>query len=677
MTSNESYVDWASVGRPLEELLRHEREYGHDERAAYDLVAALANEPEFSPWRRFLVEGENFATAVRQVVAGSKPGGISPRSALESTRKLVETGYARDNGHDLAVMSDYLRFRPDLPGDVRDALDQLVKAGKSTVPRRAFALASELKRMNDRGSIDRVPREIFDYWYREVLEGKVTSRQARKIPAQVLAARDSLLDHLRGSQKSGAVDGVALFEKYAPIFTAADIPAAVEIVIGMERDRLRLGVELIEPFLTKLPKEEVVRRFRRLKEWAGSRRDYDFDPTPVVVEFLSTPGDFESLLAELDRLIRETRSGRFRVDNALQKDLEYEKFRREHDRLYGTNRTLPYGNVSSAEMYRRFGELEELDYDQEDEAWALGGQHLVEVKRAAYEAAGFLRFLLEFRSATNRRIVVVGNNRYGRQWIVEPIEDFLGDGFTIRYDGVPSHTSMRLTVPWARNFEQGADNTGPWTPDAFPMEFVREILEEMPHFVIVDGKSLTGVGGLMTFSRATKSYAHWFAAFNDLRAQGDAARYQHESCLSADHLAELMEWYEFVRLRRQLSDWVTPGETYGMSMWAPEVTELAQLGELQVPCRVPDLASERPQVVLANPIIYRTDGDDSPEALRGTRPYYFDGPEKYFQEDIVFGFGPYGFQPAIKGTLTSTFVSAVQRHIKAEVASLMDGPGAD
>ena len=75
---------------------------------------------------------------------------------------------------------------------------------------------------------------------------------------------------------------------------------------------------------------------------------------------------------------------------------------------------------------------------------------------------------------------------------------------------------------------------------------------------------------------------------------------------------------------------------------------MAELGTITVPHVAPDLKSDRPQVVMANPIVYQTEGEDLPEQLHGTRPYYFDGPEKYVTEEIVFGFGPYGFQPRVR-----------------------------
>ena len=475
-----------------------------------------------------------------------------------------------------------------------------------------------------------------------------------------------LMDHMRQGASGGEVSEAEVQQEYAPVFAAPDILNAVDVVLEMESLKLRIDMDAMGPFLT-LSKSEATNRFKRLQQWIGGAF-VDVAVTPALAEFLAAPGDFEAKLGELERLLGETRNGRFRADKPVQRDLEYWKFTHEYSRVYGVNRRLPYVNDPFAVLYRKFIELPELDHDHE-ETWRLEGRHLREVKRAAYEAFLFLRFLLRLRAGTSRPIVVVGNNRYGRQWVVEPLETFLGDSFTLRYDGVPSHTSMRLTVGWARNFEQSADNTGPWTPDAFPMEFVREMDRDMPHIVVADGKSVHGYAGDMMLSRASKIYANWVAAFNDVRAEGCRTAYESESCLPAGHLRELVHWFEFVRLRRQLAEWVSPGPTYRVGLWAPQPTETVQMGEIRVPNVPPELDTDRPQFVLANPIIYET--ASLSEGLRDTAPYYFDGPEKYVQEEIVFGFGPYGFQPAVKGTMTATFVAAVQRAIQEEVSRLM------
>ena len=431
---------------------------------------------------------------------------------------------------------------------------------------------------------------------------------------------------------------------------------------------VRLDLEFAGPLLA-LPPDEASHRLSRLKEWMGRIYMHDVIVTPVLAEFLARPGDFEAMLAHLDRLAGETGRGGFDAADPLQRDLEYQKYSHEYHRLHGTNRKLPYVNESPSALYRKFVDLPVLDHDQRDEPRL--DDHLPEIRRAGYEAAGFLRFLQRFRAGTSRPIVVIGNNRYGRQWIVEPLEEFLRDGFTLRYDGVPSHMSTRLSVASARNFEQSADNTGPWTSDAFPMEFVREMDRDMPHIVVADAKSTHRFEGSMMLSRAAKTYANWVAAFNYVRAGGRVEAYRDESCLPPDHLERLVHWYEFVRVRRQLELWVTPGPTYSVGLWAPQTTETAHLGEIPVALRPPELDTDRPQFVLANPLVY--DDTALPDDLRGTAPYYLDGPEKYVKEEIVFGFGPYGFQPAIRGTMTAAFVAAAQRVITAEVESLTAG----
>ena len=61
----------------------------------------------------------------------------------------------------------------------------------------------------------------------------------------------------------------------------------------------------------------------------------------------------------------------------------------------------------------------------------------------------------------------------------EPLEDYLEDGFSLRYDRVPSHLSVGLTVPYARQ-QCGLDEVGAWTPDAMPREFARELAATFP-----------------------------------------------------------------------------------------------------------------------------------------------------------------------------------------------------
>ena len=48
----------------------------------------------------------------------------------------------------------------------------------------------------------------------------------------------------------------------------------------------------------------------------------------------------------------------------------------------------------------------------------------------------------------------------------------------------------------------------------------------MPHIVIVDASHAPPDNDVMQLSRGLRGYAHWFAVFNDLRAEGNLAVYR-------------------------------------------------------------------------------------------------------------------------------------------------------
>ena len=180
----------------------------------------------------------------------------------------------------------------------------------------------------------------------------------------------------------------------------------------------------------------------------------------------------------------------------------------------------------------------------------------------------------------------------------------------------------------------------------------------------------------MQLSRGLRGYAHWFAVFNDLRSEGNVAIYQDESSLPAEHFPELMKWHDYVARKEQLQAWVAPGKTYRVRTWAPELKDTVILGDMQVK-RYPAVSHEEiggdlPLVILANPIIYRTEGDDLPSVLRGTTPRHFDDPEAHAADSIVFGFGTHGLETRLEGMSTEQFVQTAQGHIKEEIDRLLE-----
>jgi hypothetical protein len=671
MSSTEKQeIPWVDIGEPLADLLRYEREIGYYEHASYALLSTVVHKMEDSAWQKFLLTGDNFAAVVGQVIAISDRESKNPKEVLDPIRELVNAAYTHAPKKAEPFLQTYLKYRPSFPCPIREQLDTLSMRGKRRVALRAIAFAAEMERLRPFQPHSEIASAVSEYWYEQILQGSITARQGRRIPAQILTAKKRLLDHLRETEGDSQIDEEVVADRYADLFKSTNILALTDVIIGMHRFNLirnlhvKFGVDQIELFLKNFPKAEVLNRFEKLEGWMGKYHKTNHDGTiltPPLIDFLSKGSDFDTLLSELDRYRADTRNGQFDINNILQRDLEFRRFAYEYTRVlepltYQLQNRYPQPK-SNEELYQLFNQLEELPPVAADES-LLSEQHLAEVGRTAYEAAGFLKFLRGFRARTSRHIVVVGNDRYGRQWVVEPIEAYLKEGFTLRYDRVRSGTSTRLSVP-----------------AAFPKEFVREISEGMPHIVIVDASHAPPSNDVIQLSRGLRGYAHWFAVFNDLRAEGNVARYQDESSLPAEHFPELMKWHEYVARRQELQEWVAPGQTYRVTTWAPELKDVVILGDMQVK-RYPAVSHEEmgvdlPVVILANPIIYRTEGDDLPSALRGTTPRHFDDPEAHATDSIVFGFGSHGLETRLEGMNTEQFVQTVQGHIKEEIDRLL------
>ena len=664
-------IPWGDIGEPLADLLRYEHEIGYYEHAGYALLSTVVHETTGSVWRKFLLAGDNFAAVVYQVIAISDKGSKNPKEVLDSICELVNAAYSQAPKRAEQFLKAYLKHRPSFPDPIREGLDALSMQGKRRVALRAIGFAAEMNRLQPFQAHTEIATTVSEHWYEQILQGSITARQACRIPTQILTAKKRLLNHLRETGEDSQIDDEAIFDRYVDVFKSTTILALTDVMVGMHRFNLvrqshvGFDVKQIELFLKNFPKAEVLNRFERLEGWMGKYHKTNHDGTiltPPLIDFLSKGSDFDSLLSELDRYRADTRNGQFDINNILQRDLEFRRFAYEYTRVlepltYQLQNRYPPPK-SNEELYQLFNQLEQLPTVAADQP-RLDEQHLAEVGRTAYEAVEFLKFLRGLQGRTSRRIVVVGNDRYGRQWVVEPIEAYLKEGFTLRYDRVRSGTSTRLSVP-----------------SAFPRDFVKEICEQMPHIVIVDASHAPPSNDVMQLSRGLRGYAHWFAVFNDLRSEGNVARYQDESSLPVEHFPELMKWHDYVAQREQLQEWVSPGKTYQVTTWAPELKDTVILGDMRVK-RYPAVSHEEiggdvPMVILANPIVYRTEGDDLPDALRGTTPRHFDDPEAHAEDSIVFGFGTHGLETRLKGMSTEQFVQTAQGYIKEEIDRLLE-----
>jgi hypothetical protein len=380
--------------------------------------------------------------------------------------------------------------------------------------------------------------------------------------------------------------------------------------------------------------------------------------TSALVRFLSDGDDVNERIAELDRLRSETREGRFDASKELQRELEYRRFWTE---ALGH----PEWPKEQSEQRTLFDSLEVLPPQEKDRVCTLTDEDAHEARRSALEAKGLLDFLREFRSKTNRPITVFGNDRYGRIFLVEPLEPYLPPAqFDLLYDRVPSHASMRLTVP---NYVDRFHRSG------FAPTTIKDLNTRMPHIVAVDVCSPRATESYTKMPRGLRDLVNWFMVFNYIRAGGDRSRYEKESGLPSSNLAELEKWWQFEVVRRRLVQWIDPGSTYSISHWAPELMEEVIMGDLVVPAK-PLTSWDEPQVVVANPGLYRTEGDDLTELLLTTHPYHFNDPEKTVAETIVPGFGNHGFETRVDGFTTDEYVQAIQESIGVELRQLAGNP---
>ena len=186
------------IGEPLADLLRYEREIGYYEYASYALLSTVVHEAAGSAWRQFLLTGDNFAAVVGQVIAISDKESKNPNEVLDSIRELVNAAYTHAPKKAEPFLQTYLKYRPSFPDAYpRSSWMHSQCEGKRRVALRAIAFAAEMERLRPFQPHSEMASAVSEHWYEQILQGSITARQGRRIPAQILTAKKRLLNHLR------------------------------------------------------------------------------------------------------------------------------------------------------------------------------------------------------------------------------------------------------------------------------------------------------------------------------------------------------------------------------------------------------------------------------------------------------------------------------------------------
>ncbi len=647
----------------------------------------------------FFNVGDNLSLVLNQIMAFNEVYSEEPIDVLKSICHLIERyQYPRMSHLETDFLAHYFKWRFYICNSVREEFDNLVVLGKISTVEIACVFTEELVSkgfLDDSEDYGEFFEQIMVYWYKKVLKGSMDSQQALTVPKEIALA----INHLSMYQQEQnlVISAKDILQKFYPVFISVQIFSMAKLVVEVEKLGIPFGIKemskdslininLLEIFVENFGINEILHRFHCISNWlsiVNTWTNYDgVVLTPQIINYLARKDTkIEILLERLDHYRSETIAGRFIPNNLIQKELEFKHFESFVRNLYRETlgfsyndwdfhrRDLQLSRFTIPNIYEGFNRLNTLPISKKSKSVEITEIQKNNAFRCAYEAMCFLSFLEKFKSHTSRDIIIVGNERYGRQWVIELIEPYITDWATIKYQYIRSGASMRMTVP-----------------HIFSTEFVSKLNHDMPHIIVVDGanrpisnpysqssqKNVFIGDDFMRTSRAMRSVANWFAAFNYARSEYNVGEWTDSNILPSNRFSELVRWHEFERVIAQISPWISRGTTYRVMPWAPDLKKNVVLGDIIVDRKDQDFFGDIPTVILANTNIYRDHWNEMPIELEDTRTYYFDGPEGLVQDDMNVGFGKYGFEVRLEGPTTDMFVYEIQKIMRKYIAANID-----
>ncbi|MBI3093189.1 MAG: hypothetical protein HYZ02_03070, partial [Candidatus Levybacteria bacterium] len=230
---------------------------------------------------------------------------------------------------------------------------------------------------------------------------------------------------------------------------------------------------------------------------------YGIFPTEQLRKFMSEQG--EAGLASLRELKEKTKSGALVPENRLQADLEFSEYLKL------------IGDSTKNTTYEDFTKLRFVTEDEE--VLDLSMSERMEAEAAAFEAARLFWFIKE-RLDRGRKVHVVGNERYGSAFVVNPLRRHLEDvGVNISFYRIPSTSVSK---------DQASEKI-------FSYWFTNELIQNRPDVIIIDGtRTPYDEKGLPRLPRAMVGYLNWFIAFNKACGVLDVKIANHISALEKD-----------------------------------------------------------------------------------------------------------------------------------------------
>jgi len=289
-------------------------------------------------------------------------------------------------------------------------------------------------------------------------------------------------------------------------------------------------------------------------------------PTQHLVSLLQTQAG--QAWVEIEKLLDEIRRGRLDFLNPVQRDLEF------------INYIKASSKISIIPDYDSFASLRYNDSDSR--LPALTANELVEARAAAYEAALFGWFVSD-RSSQGRKVLVVGNERYGKLFVIDPLRPFLDK---LRVD---------VTSCYVHSGSGSSEQE---------LNFLKEQIKELSpdDIIIVDGTDNLMVGRSYRFPRSLATYKDWVTK------------------LSQDQ-----------------------GREYTVSYYLPKQSKKIVIGDMQSELYVKP-NNHTPQLIIANSVAVQSKFKGFPEEFKEHKPAYFDDPDQKSGTKKEIVFTPYGIK---------------------------------
>ncbi len=270
----------------------------------------------------------------------------------------------------------------------------------------------------------------------------------------------------------------------------------------------------------------------------------------------------------------------------------------------------------------------------------------IEAEAAPYEAAQFYHFI-KGRADQGRKMVVIGNQRYGDFFVVDPLRRELEDlGVKISFNRVPSTGTSQKTVK----------------SDLFSDAAIQNIIKDSPDIVVVDGTARSYKEYIRRFPSAMYGYLNWFLAYN--AAQGK------EGQKHTGQYNELQKSSAYQSLVPELQT-MSPQQPYRISHWVPGYCDRVVFGDdLEMPYAEPSNAG--PEVIFVNPVIDPNKNSKFPRQLSMHQPGFLDDPDyKAMQRGEEYAFTDKGIAKLYEGKTEEEFVKNIRRHMENVLPSMI------